>query len=202
MCETTDIKTVLQLAAAMQKQLSNPEEYLVGMTAEEAFDSLTDDVNNASGVINILTHVIRQQASEGKEIRGFFGQYRFLSNFYEAPVDYDGIRFLNNEAAFQAQKCPERAAEFRLLNPSEAKRLGRHVKLRPDWENVKVQIMGEIVYAKFTQNEHLKTRLLDTWPARLFEENNWGDTCWGTVDGEGENHLGLILEDVRDYLSE
>lgn len=137
-----------------------------------------------------------------KEIRGFFGQYRFLSNFYEAPIQYEGIQYRNNEAAFQAQKCPERAAEFANLTPSEAKHLGRHVELRHDWENIKDNIMFGVVKAKFSQNANLKQKLLATGNSRLFEENNWGDTCWGTVNGKGENRLGLILEDVRDLLRE
>ena len=73
----------------------------------------------------------------GASISEFRGEYYFLSNFYSAPVTYNGMCFENNEAAFQAAKCPERMTEFCRLNPSEAKRLGRRVKLRGDWEAVK-----------------------------------------------------------------
>lgn len=66
----------------------------------------------------------------GVSISEFRGEYYFLSNFYSAPVTYNGMCFENNEAAFQAAKCPERMTEFCRLNPSEAKRLGRRVKLR------------------------------------------------------------------------
>ena len=65
----------------------------------------------------------------GVSISEFRGEYYFLSNFYSAPVTYNGMCFENNEAAFQAAKCPERMTEFCRLNPSEAKRLGRRVKL-------------------------------------------------------------------------
>lgn len=68
----------------------------------------------------------------GVSISEFRGEYYFLSNFYSAPVTYNGMCFENNEAAFQAAKCPERMTEFCHLNPSEAKRLGRRVKLRGD----------------------------------------------------------------------
>ena len=61
----------------------------------------------------------------GVSISEFRGEYYFLSNFYSAPVTYNGMCFENNEAAFQAAKCPERMAEFCCLNPSEAKKLGR-----------------------------------------------------------------------------
>lgn len=88
----------------------------------------------------------------GVIISEFRGEYYFLSNFYLAPVTYNGMRFENNEAAFQAAKCPERMAEFCCLNPSEAKKLGRMVKLRGDWEAVKDTVMYEICKAKFSQN--------------------------------------------------
>lgn len=77
----------------------------------------------------------------GVSISEFRGEYYFLSNFYSAPVTYNGMCFENNEAAFQAAKCPERMTEFCRLNPSEAKRLGRRVKLRGDWEAVKDTVM-------------------------------------------------------------
>lgn len=83
----------------------------------------------------------------GVSISEFRGEYYFLSNFYSAPVTYNGMCFENNEAAFQAAKCPERMTEFCRLNPSEAKRLGRRVKLRGDWEAVKDTVMYEICKA-------------------------------------------------------
>lgn len=48
----------------------------------------------------------------GVSISEFRGEYYFLSNFYSAPVTYNGMCFENNEAAFQAAKCPERMTEF------------------------------------------------------------------------------------------
>ncbi len=96
----------------------------------------------------------------GVSISEFRGEYYFLSNFYSAPVTYNGMCFENNEAAFQAAKCPERMTEFCRLNPSEAKRLGRRVKLRGDWEAVKDTVMYEICKAKFSQNLIWQTSLL------------------------------------------
>lgn len=184
------------------EQLRQAEDHLDWCDSAVAMDDLICDCKNAGEVIRELMNALRDTKANGKEIRGFFGQYRFLSNFYEAPIQYEGIQYRNNEAAFQAQKCPERAAEFANLTPSEAKHLGRHVELRHDWENIKDNIMFGVVKAKFSQNANLKQKLLATGNSRLFEEINWGDTCWGTVNGKGENRLGLILEDVRDLLRE
>lgn len=141
------------------------------------------------------------------EINRFSGEYRFLSNFYPAPVTYGGLTYQNNEAAFQAQKCldEETRKQFTAYDAAKAKGAGRRVSLRPDWEEVKVGLMEEIVRAKFTQNEVLKQRLVATAGARLVEGNSWHDVFWG-VDlktGEGQNHLGEILMKVRaELLSE
>jgi len=138
------------------------------------------------------------------KINHFRGEYAFLSNFWEVPVTYKGLTYGSNEAAFQAQKCmtDEEKTTFTLLRPSDSKKKGRRVQLRPDWEAVKVGIMEEIVRAKFMQNEDLKWRLLSTGDAYLEEGNTWHDICWG-VDaktGEGQNHPGRILMKDREEL--
>ena len=131
-------------------------------------------------------------------ITQFRGKYFFLSNFFSAPVYYRGIRFENNEAAFQAAKCPERMREFSTLAPRGAKRLGRQVKLRPDWETAKFNVMNQVCMAKFLQNPDLAWKLVETGTAELVEGNTWGDKLWGVCNGVGENHLGHILMDIRD----
>ena len=196
-------EAILRNAADMSRRLSRHqvEEHRDWADTTDAWDDLCSSCIEAGTQIRELVNILRDVEAEknsAKPIRGFFKQYRFLSNFHMAPVEYNGIRYTNNEAAFQAQKCPERAIEFASLDPSSAKRLGRHVKLRPDWEDVKESIMYDIVWAKFTQNDILREQLLKTGYARLFEENTWGDTTWGTVNQKGQNLLGIILEDVRD----
>jgi len=142
---------------------------------------------------------------ESKEIRVFRGEYEFLSNFFEIPIEYNGLYYLNSEAAFQAQKCcsEEEKLTFMTCAASKAKRKGRQVVLRPDWENVKLQLMEEIVRAKFCQNPGLAAKLLATGDRVLIEGNTWHDMFWG-VDlnsGKGENHLGRILMKVRMELA-
>lgn len=138
------------------------------------------------------------------KIDNFRDEYYFLSNFYEAPVKYEGIVYRNNEAAFQAAKVltVEEKMEFTNLNSSEAKKLGRKVNLRKDWENIKMQVMKDIVLAKFTQNDDLRKKLLATGDVYLEEGNTWGDKIWGTVNGQGANNLGRILMEVREILKE
>lgn len=135
-------------------------------------------------------------------IKIFDGEYAFLSNFYECPVIYDGIKYANSEAAYHAQKTlsADEREQFTTLTPSQSKKLGRKITLRPDWEDVKTQIMYEIVLAKFTQNTDIAAKLLATGDQELIEGNHWNDTCWGVCNGIGENRLGKILMRVREEL--
>lgn len=138
------------------------------------------------------------------KIDSFRNEYFFLSNFYEAPITYEGLTYQNNEAAFQAQKCadPKEREAFTRMNPSEAKRAGRRIQLRKDWENIKISVMAAIVMAKFSQNRKLAEKLLATGDAYLEEDNDWGDRIWGTVNGQGANCLGRILMNTRENLQQ
>lgn len=138
----------------------------------------------------------------GETIAQFRGKYFFLSNFYSAPVTYLGQSFRNNEAAFQSSKCPECSDKFLNLNPSDAKKLGRNVCLRDDWEEIKDSVMYDICRAKFTQNPNLAQLLIETGDATLIEGNNWGDVVWGVCNGVGENRLGKILMQIRSEIKE
>lgn len=138
----------------------------------------------------------------------FDGEFAFLSNFYDAPVVYDGITYKNTEAAFQAQKTtsvPKRL-EFANFTASQSKKEGRKLALRQDWEEVKGQVMYEICLAKFTQNEDLKMKLLSTDGRHLIEGNHWHDNTWGNCTCEkcrsvqGQNRLGVILMKIREEL--
>ena len=134
-------------------------------------------------------------------INSFRDEYFFLSNFYPVEIKLDGIVYPNAEAAFQAQKTldvEERRKFSMLKNPVQAKRLGRKVKLRDDWEEVKLDIMTEVVAQKFLQHPHLIEMLLQTGDEELIEGNKWGDRFWGVCKGKGENHLGKILMKIRD----
>lgn len=136
------------------------------------------------------------------QINSFEGEYGFLSNFYECSVEYNGMTFGSSEAAFQAQKCvdDEDKIKFKYLRPKGAKRFGKTVKLRPDWDEVKVEVMRGVLKAKFTQNPELKSMLLATGDNELVEGNRWGDRFWGVCKGTGQNNLGKLLMELRDDL--
>lgn len=134
----------------------------------------------------------------------FTGEHAFLSNFYSAPVEYEGVMYPTVEHAFQAQKTldqDERLLIKAQMKPADAKRRGRDVALRADWEDVKDEIMGALVLDKFVRHPRLRERLLATGDRELIEGNTWGDTYWGVCGGEGKNQLGRILMRVRAHLS-
>lgn len=136
-------------------------------------------------------------------IDSFSGKYHFLSNFYMADVEYGGLVYSNNEAAFQAAKTLNLSERKRFVSlaPNIAKRMGRGVDLRKDWEEVKYNVMLDVVRNKFLQNSDLADKLVATGSEELVEGNTWGDRTWGKVNGVGKNWLGEILMKVREELS-
>ncbi len=93
-----------------------------------------------------------------KEIRGFFGEWRFLSNFHVCPVWFEGLLYPSSEAAYMAAKTTENSIreKFLTLTPREAKTLGRTIKLRNNWDRVKYNFMLEIVFNKFLKKVEKK----------------------------------------------
>jgi ribA/ribD-fused uncharacterized protein len=136
-------------------------------------------------------------------IAGFSGEYRWLSNFWPAQIQIDGVTYPSVEHAYQAQKSVDPVWRDRIRmapTPGRAKRLGRLVPVVPNWERIKVSVMETLVRQKFSTHEDLKRKLIATWPSELREENNWNDRFWGTCKGIGQNHLGQILMRIRDEL--
>lgn len=135
------------------------------------------------------------------KITEFKGDYYFLSNFYPHKLTLYGKTYQNAEAAFHAQKTFDLSvkSQFQNLPPNEAKRLGRQIKLREDWEEIKVEVMEHVIRAKFSEPD-LQDMLLDTGDAILIEGNTWGDKFWGVCDGNGLNMLGKTIMKVRNEL--
>lgn len=130
----------------------------------------------------------------------FTGKYEFLSNFHMSGVMMDGYMYPSVEHAYQAAKVlsvKERRRIRECPTPGQAKRLGRKVKLRRDWEDVKINIMQSLVDDKFRRHASLTIYLLETGKSTLIEGNTWGDRFWGKYKGKGENHLGKILMKTR-----
>lgn len=133
------------------------------------------------------------------------GQFSFLSNFHPAPLTCWGIEFPTSEHAYVAAKSLDmnvRRRVAKIPTPNQAKRYGRQLKLRPDWNEVKLFEMERIVRRKF-EAYGLK-RMLYEVEEPIIEHNHWHDNFWGVCTckrcSNGKNHLGRILSEIRNKL--
>lgn len=142
-------------------------------------------------------------------IVSFSEKYAFLSNFYPCTVQLqnpDGaiLDYPSVEHAYQAAKTrnPMDRDSIRLLasTPGEAKRMGRKLTLRSDWETQKIIIMTQLLNQKFAAGL-LRLSLKATGDRTLIEGNTWGDKTWGCVQSGngwvGHNLLGTLLMQLR-----
>ena len=138
-------------------------------------------------------------------ITSFKDDYEFLSNFYPCKITIAGYTFPSVENAYQAMKCanPNDYAQFVNIGPAEAKKLGRKVQLRSDWEQIKYNVMRQLLDLKF-QDKVLLKMLQDTAPESIIEGNYWHDNYWGMCQCDKckskikYNHLGELLQRKRN----
>lgn len=135
-------------------------------------------------------------------ITSFTGRHWYLSNFYPCNVCYEGVVYPSSEHAFVAAKSTDmRDREYiaTITTAGKAKQYGRRLTLRDGWNDIRVDIMTDIVRIKFDSNVDLQELLLSTGDKQLIEGNYWGDTFWGQCPvGTGENNLGKILMEIRN----
>lgn len=138
----------------------------------------------------------------------FDGKYAFLSNFASSPFEVGGVTFPTVEHWFQAWKSLDEAEFMEIAaadTPGKAKRLGRHVTLRPDWEEIKVDVMRQGLRHKFAIPE-FRNQLLATGDEELMEGNTWHDNTWGNCVCQkcqnipGRNMLGMLLMQLRQEI--
>lgn len=148
-------------------------------------------------------------------INNFSGIHAFLSNFFDIPqnIEIEGMFYPNVENAFHAMKSLDYAERFlftsrdpgeepRELTPGQAKRAGKKLILRPDWEEVKFEVMEQCLRKKFSL-EPFNKLLADTGEEYLLEGNIHHDNIWGSclcpycIDVKGQNHLGRLLMKIR-----
>jgi ribA/ribD-fused uncharacterized protein len=138
-------------------------------------------------------------------INRFSGKHYFLSNMYMHEIVYKGVTYPSSEHAYQSAKATNiedhdfvRSSFSSTLSKTRA----RKIKTRDDWDEIKYDIMKEILYIKFEDKE-LKKKLIDTDGIKLIEGNNWHDNYWGDCscfkcrNNKGQNMLGKILMEIR-----
>lgn len=89
-----------------------------------------------------------------------------------------------------------------IASPMDAALEGRNRQnpLRPDWEDIKDEVMLQALRMKFNQNPEIAKELLATGDAIIIEHTQ-NDAYWADGgDGCGKNKLGLFLMQVREEL--
>ena len=137
------------------------------------------------------------------------GMYRGFNNFFKAPFTVDGKDYMSIANYFNSQKFAGSddafAEEIRgQKNPAltRAKAANKDHPARADWAAVKVDVMRRGLVAKFSQNAELRTLLLSTGeaPIEATQEDEMATKGYWSIgaDGNGENMIGELLEEVRD----
>lgn len=141
------------------------------------------------------------------DVKGFFGAFRWLSNFFLVDVKFEGDVYPSTESAYQSAKIISRDERKQFQTrywPNDsmrmgmmARKMGRMLKICDDWEHSKFDVMREVCQNKFFNNE-MRELLLLTKNSHLEETNDWGDQYWGVCGGVGDNNLGKILMKIRE----
>ena len=153
-------------------------------------------------------------------INRFISKHKVLSNFEPTSVVYENLTFSTVEHAYVAAKTRDKKfhrqiATMPAAQAGLAKKWGRTVELRTDWEKVKLGIMQNLLMQKFDPERKCAILrcnpqyeiLRDTGNELLVEGNFWHDNYWGNclcgkcMKIKGENHLGLLLMKVREFYS-
>ena len=134
------------------------------------------------------------------------GEFGFLSNLYRSELFFEGRFFPHSEAAYQFAKPKDpKVAEWIVAAPKPhlCAAIAHSLlafDIRPEWNDIKVARMRNVVHAKFIQSSTLKKKLLDTGDAVLIEDSKT-DAFWGVgKKGDGKNMLGGILMEVREII--
>lgn len=141
-----------------------------------------------------------------KEIEQFKGNYYFLDNCFPASFQWEGHTWKCAESAIAAARCgnADDAEFFAACDGKTAKKHGGKKQERDDWKTVRLDVVEEILTAKFSQNEYLKERLRRTGDTVLVAGHNGKESFWGRnlYSDKGENHLGKILMKIRDNFND
>jgi len=153
-----------------------------------------------------------------KEVKGDVTK-ACLSQWYDSPFEYNGIRYITAEHYMMAEKARlfnDDTALNKILNssdPGAAKAIGREIKGFDEqiWVSNRFDIVVKGNLLKFSSHPELKEFLLNT-SNRILVEASPIDKIWGVglssddkeinnpYEWKGLNLLGFALMKVRDGL--
>ncbi|KAK3089606.1 hypothetical protein FSP39_004960 [Pinctada imbricata] len=125
-----------------------------------------------------------------------------LSNFYRCKFYWNRKKFYSLEHAFQYEKavCHGQYDTARqVLNARHAgiaNKIGRSIRLDPQWDQDKDEIMYAMLQAKHQQCHTFRRSLNQTGQTPILIDIP--DRYWGTgTDGRGSNKIGTFLVELR-----
>lgn len=137
-----------------------------------------------------------------------------LSNMASGyPLRVNGEQIGSSEGLYQALRFPHEPTWQKEIieqtNPMtskmKAKKDGRRDQhSRPDWYEVQLDVMRWVLRVKLAQHPVMSGSLKRSGERKIVEKSA-RDTFWGAVEGEdgvlrGQNHLGLLLMEVRELV--
>ncbi len=145
--------------------------------------------------------------------------YGWLSNWYRSEFELDGMKFSSVEQYIMYQKCVlfgDLSSASRIMetdDPAVHQLIGKNASgfIEKVWNGYRQVVAEKALYAKFSQDEFLKEKLLLTQDIWLVESAN-GDKNWACGIGmdddrrldasnwTGMNILGFSLMKVREDL--
>lgn len=132
-------------------------------------------------------------------------EFYVFSNFSSFAIEWKGKLWMTSEHAYHSEKFYDEKLKEQIKNTRSAhdafKFSHAHKdKYRPDWDQVKLDIMKEILQAKVSQHPYVKKKLLESGK-RTLVENSWRDGFWGWgPNKDGTNHLGRLWMEIREEI--
>lgn len=146
-----------------------------------------------------------KQFKHNTMIKEFQNEYRWLSNFAPVKIILDGITYPSVEHAYMSAKSDDKDWKEYCSNPintaGDVKRRSRSIKLKDNWNDIKLDVMRECLNKKFIQ-EPYRTKLIETGNTYLQEGNRWNDKFWGVClrTNQGDNRLGKMIMEIREFV--
>lgn len=140
-----------------------------------------------------------------KQVFFYENEYYCLSNFSSFAIEENGIVYMTSEHLYHCKKFEDKKIQQEIIESRSAHdaliiaKKYRDVR-NPDWDNIKVKIMKDILMIKLNQHRYIRKKLLDTGDREIIE-NSWKDDFWGWGENmDGQNVLGKLWMEIREEL--
>lgn len=126
-----------------------------------------------------------------------------FSNFSSFALERKGVVWMTSEHAYHAERFTDESMKQAIADTRSAHDAFTYAQVnkplqRPDWNEIKLSVMKEILHAKVAQHPYVLKKLLESGDRELVEDS-WRDDFWGWgPNKDGKNHLGKLWMEVRE----